>query len=100
MASLSICHRWLPSWLPAIRQTSTRVRQSAARVEWRLSFARQLRHLGNQARDYARPKGGNPRPGPAYLELGRPGSAVGAPRPTLAERRAASSPPSQHGTMK
>jgi len=40
-----------------------------------------------------------PRPGPAYLEHGRPGSAVGAPRPTLAEGRTASSPPSQHGTM-
>jgi hypothetical protein len=41
-----------------------------------------------------------PRPGPAYLEHGRPGSAVGAPRRRLAERRAASSPPSQPGTMK
>src|SRR5262249_56683351 len=38
--------------------------------------------------------------GPAYLEHGRPRPAVSAPRPTMAERRAASSPPSQHGTMK
>ena len=35
-----------------------------------------------------------------YLEHGGPGSKVGAPRPSLARGRAASSPPSQHGTMK
>jgi hypothetical protein len=34
------------------------------------------------------------------LQYGCPGSAVGAPRPGLAEARAARSPPSQHGTMK
>src|SRR5262249_50330078 len=60
LASLSICHRWLPSWLPAIRQTSTRVRRGAGRVGWCLSFAGQLRHLGNQARDYPRPKAATP----------------------------------------
>ena len=70
-----------------------------ARIEWRLSFAGQLRHLGNEARNYPRPKAATPA-GPAYLEHGCPGSAVGAPRPTLAEGRAANSPPSQHGTMK
>jgi len=44
LASLSICHRWLPSWLPAIRQTSTGYAEVRAHVEWRLSFAGQLRH--------------------------------------------------------
>jgi hypothetical protein len=40
-------------------------------VEWRLSFAGQLRQLGNQARDYPRPKAATP-PDRAYLEHGRP----------------------------
>src|SRR6516164_7573288 len=100
LASLSICHCWLPNWLPAIRQTSIRVPQSAGPVEWRLSFTGQLRHLATNLVTIRDPKATTPRPGPAYLEHGRPGSAVGAPRPTSAERRAASSPPSQHGTRK
>jgi len=57
LASLSTCHRWLPGWLPASRQASIRIRQRASQwFEWRLSFAGHLRHLGNQARDYPRPK--------------------------------------------
>src|SRR5215469_15212855 len=63
-------------------------------VGWRLSFDGQLRYLGTKLVTIRGPRR-HPRPGPAYLEHG-PGSAVAAPRPTLAEGRAANSPPSQH----
>jgi hypothetical protein len=88
LASLGICHRWLPSWLPAIRQTSSGCAKVRAVSSGASASLGQLRYLGNQARDYPRPKAATPGRGPAYLEHDRPGAA------------AASSPPSQHGTMK
>src|SRR5215472_4855862 len=44
----------------------------------------QLRQRGNQARELSATQDDNPEPGPAHVEHGRPGSTVGAPRPTLA----------------
>src|SRR5262249_44166563 len=47
--------------------------QSAGPVEWRLSFTGRLRHLGNQARDYPRPYGGNPGRDRPTLSTAAPG---------------------------